>query len=300
MNEIDLLKGFRDDMPEPSTDALVRARAAIAAAQAESAPRRKRARGASRAGWFRPMYAATLAAVAAVSAVAGALLSQTSVPGSGRVQTPAAAATTAVRALVADAMRSDAGNVVLTQSRIALNDGTVYTGVTWDYPWIGTPGNSVRQAGMKWESGVPTSAWSLSFKVPPASKLKVGSNSECQLTPRGISIDYTYRTWQAVPPPCVTLPPGLDLLVPSLRIVGYPFVDDQKTIELRSVSKDETFTLWLNSVSYLPLQSQTTLTGSWTEREQYTYLSATSVNLDKLKVKAPSSFTQIQVQHAAS
>ena len=35
MNELDLLERFRDDVPEPSTDAWLRARAAIAAAQDE-------------------------------------------------------------------------------------------------------------------------------------------------------------------------------------------------------------------------------------------------------------------------
>jgi hypothetical protein len=36
MNELDVLKRFRDDVPEPSTDAWLRARAAIDAARAET------------------------------------------------------------------------------------------------------------------------------------------------------------------------------------------------------------------------------------------------------------------------
>ena len=36
MNELDVLKRFRDDVPEPSTDAWLRARAAIEAARAET------------------------------------------------------------------------------------------------------------------------------------------------------------------------------------------------------------------------------------------------------------------------
>jgi hypothetical protein len=300
MNEIDLLKGFRDDMPEPSTDAWLRARAAITAARTESAPTRKRASSTVKMRWFRPMYAATLAIVAIISATTGALLSRTPAPSGAGALTPSVSATGAVRALVADAIESDADNVVETLFKVTLASGTVDTGARWDYPWVGPPGSTVRQGGIEWQSGVPVSGWSLSFVVPPTNRLRVGNDNACQLTPRGITIDYAYRTWQSAPPPCVTLPPGLDLLVPTLQIVGFPIVQNQKTIELRAVSSAETFTLWINYVSYLPLQSQTTKKGAWTEQEQYTYQPLSPAIEAKLSLTQPAGFSQTQVQRAAS
>jgi hypothetical protein len=287
MNEIDLLKAFRDDMPEPTTDAWVRARAAIAAAGAESGGT---GTGRTRIRWLRPLYVVTLALVAAVAAASGALLSQ-------RPSSADAGALDAVRAMVADAIRGGADNIVLTQSRTVLSNGTVYTGVSWDYPWTGEPGSTVSQTGLELEGGSPIRGWALWFTVPQSSRLSAGS--DCQLTPHGTTVDYTYHTWQAAPPPCVMLPPGLDMFVPTLRIIGYPVLDNQKTVEFQSVSKTQTFTFWISTVNDLPLQSQTTQK-DWTNREQYTYLMPTPANKAKLKLTVPAGYAQTLVQGAAS
>jgi hypothetical protein len=287
MDEIDLLKGFRDDMPEPTTDAWLRARAAIAAARAETNPKTK---ATISVRWFRPLYAVTLAAVAVISAVAGAFLAQTRTTTQLAAPAPTTSATVTMFTKVASAIQNDANYVVYTQATTVLSTGAVYTGAWLDDPWTGAPGTVVRQAGTQWVGGTE-SGWALSFVVPPTSRLRVGSDNECQLTPYGISIDYTNHTWQDTPPPCVTLPPGLDLDARAMRIVGYPVVSNQKTIEFRAVSEDETFTLWIDNTTYLPLQSQT-VKKDWTEQEQYTYDPPTAANQAKLTMSAPRGFTQ--------
>jgi hypothetical protein len=287
MDEIDLLKGFRDDMPEPTTDAWLRARAAIAAAGAESSPSRKTT---INVRWFRPLYALTLAVVAVVSAVAGAFLVQ---PRTATQLAGPASATPASLTLftkVAAAIQNDANYVVYTQATTVLSTGAVYTGAWLDDPWTGAPGTIVHQAGTEWIGGTE-SGWALTFAIPPTNRLRVGSDNECQLTPYGISIDYTNHTWQDTPPPCVTLPPGLDLDASALRIVGYPVVGNQKTIEFRTVSADDTFTLWISNTTYLPLQSETAKK-DWTEQEQYTYDPPTPANQAKLTMNPPHGFTQ--------
>jgi hypothetical protein len=297
MNEIDLLKGFRDDMPEPTTDAWLRARAAIAAARAESTTQGKLKLSVS---WFRPLYAVTVAIVAIVSAAAGALLTQTPAPAIRQALAPVVSPSPALRAKVAAAIQNDANYIVYTQSTTTVQStGAVYSGVWWDYPWTGHPGSTVRQTGTEFISGSEVSSWSLQFIVPQASRLSVGSDNECQLTPNGITIDYVNHTWQAAPPPCVTLPPGLEVLDYALRMVGKPVVDGQQTTEFEASSNDKTFTVWISNVTYLPLQSQTVRKG-WTEQEQYTYVVPTAANRARLALTVPHGFTQTLEPGAAS
>jgi hypothetical protein len=290
MNEIDLLKGFRDDMPEPTTDAWLRARAAIAAAGCSSG----KDAATTRTRWFRPLYALSLALVAAVAAVAGMLVSQRPSPAD-------AGALSAVRTMVANAIHNNANRIVQTKSEITLSNGTVYTKDWWDYPWSAQPGSTALQAGMEWQSGNPITRWSVSFIVPPDDELS--AFNDCQLTPQGETIDYTNHTYQQSPPPCITVPmPGMDMFVSTARIIGYPVVDNQKTIEFQSVSKAQTFTFWISTVDDLPLQSQTT-EKDWSEREQYSYLPATPVNKAIFAFNRPAGYTQtVQtlMQHAAS
>jgi|GEM_PF-6477846 len=301
MDEIDLLKGFRDDMPEPTTDAWLRARAAIAAASAESGRSRGPHRGVKlRAPWFRPVYALTLTAVAVVSAIAGALLTQVPASTGPAAGKPAAGATSGLFTKVAAAIHGDANYIVYTQSTTTLVTGLVNTWFVWDVPWTGLPGTQVEQVGKERENGSLVTAWSLNFKVPQTDQLKVGSGNECRLAPIGVTVDYYNHTWQAAPPPCVTLPPGLDMLSPGLRIIAYPVVDGQKTIELQQVSEGETFKLWISQSRHLPLASQTIKYGQWTEQEQYTFLEPVAANLDQLKLDVPRTFTQTPAQRAAS
>lgn len=297
MNEIDLLKGFRDDMPEPTTDAWLRARAAIAAARNESGP--KHTRATIRAHWFRPMYVATLAAVAIVSAVAGAFLTRAPTTTSPAAVAPAATPSPTLFAKVAAAFRTYAGYIVYTQSSTTLPSGQVYNSDWWDYPWTAPAGNVVRQAGTQY-TGSSSVTWSLSFVVPETDRLSVGNNSDCKLDPHGFTIEYATHTWQSAAPPCVTLPPGLDMLVPALQVIGHPLLDGQKTTELREITKSETFTLWISDYNYLPLQSQTKKK-SGIEQETYSFDPPTVVNQARanLTEQPPAGFSQT-LRHAAS
>jgi hypothetical protein len=297
MNEIDLLKGFRDDMPEPTTDAWLRARAAIAAVRNESGP--KRTRATIKAHWFRPMYVATLAAVAIVSAVAGAFLTRAPTTTNPAAQAPAVTPSPTLFAKVAAAFRTYAGYIVYTQSSTALPSGAVYTSDWWDYPWTAPAGNLVRQAGTQY-TGSSSVTWSLSFVVPQTSRLNVGNDGDCQLDPHGFTIEYATRTWQSAAPPCVTLPPGLDMLVPTLQVIGHPVVDGQKTTEMRQVTRNETFTSWISDDNYLPLQSQTKKKNG-TEQETYTFYPPTAANQARVNLteQPPAGFNQT-LRHAAS
>jgi hypothetical protein len=304
MNEIDLLQGFRDDMPEPTTDAWLRARAAIAAASKECGT--KRTRATIKAQWIRrPLYVATLAAVAVISAVAGAFLTRaptaTNPAALPPAATPAPAPSPSPRLLarVTAAFHTFAGYIVYTQSTTALPSGQVLNSDWWDFPWTAPPGNLVRQAGTQYV-GNSSVAWSLSFVVPQTDLLSVGSNSDCKLNPRGFTIEYATHTWQSAAPPCVTLPPGLDMLVPRLQVIGHPLLDGQKTTELRDVTKNETFTLWISDYNYLPLQSQTKKK-SEVEQETYSFDPPTVVNQARANLieQPPAGFNQT-LRHAAS
>jgi hypothetical protein len=297
MDEIDLLKGFRDDMPDPSTDAWLRARAAIAAARAESGKTRRRRLAFP---WFRPLYAFTLAVVAIISAVAGAFLAKVPVGAGQLALTPVPLTAQTLRAKVENAIQSDADYLVYTQATTVVSNGEVYSNALWDYPWTGVPGSTVQQVGTESIGSSQVSAWYLSFVVPPPDRVRAGSNNECQLTPLGFTVDYTSRSYQAAAPPCVTLPPGVDMLVRALRIIGHPVVDNQKTTELQQVTKSGTFKLWISDVNWLPLQSQTVRNNEWTEEEQYTFLAPNTVNKAKLNLDVPRNFRLVPAQGDAS
>jgi hypothetical protein len=290
MDEIDLLKGFRDDMPEPTTDAWVRARAAISAAGGEAKAKAK-AKGTTRARFFRPLYAATLAAVAAVAAITGALLSESPTPAS------TGGTMDVVRAMVAAAISNEAGSIVVTQSETVLANGTTSTGEWWDDPWTAQPGDTVQQVGRDFEGGNLTRSWYLSFVVPQSDRISPGD--DYQLGQHGTTVDYTDHTWSAAPPPSVTLPPGLDMLASSMRLIGNPTVGSQKTIELQSISPTVTFTLWINATDSLPLQSETIGKG-YTEQEQYQFQPPTASNLKRFSPSVPTGFTESRAQGVAS
>jgi hypothetical protein len=289
MDDIDLLKAFRDDMPEPTTDAWLRARAAIAAARAESDPPRKDKK------WFRPRYALTLGIVAAASAVAGALFSQAPPPAQNTVTStpPPVSAPSPLGAKVLDAIDSNT-DIVEIQSTTQTLDGEIDTRYSWDYPWTGQPGTTVQELSVDQVNGVETSKWSLSYTVPPRDQLSAGNDNQCDLpAPSGKTVNYMDDTWEKAPPPCTTLPPGLELQVPTLHVIGHPVLNHIKTTELASATSDGgMFIVWVGE-HFLPLQSQTTENG-WTETEQYSYLVPTARNLEFLQLAVPTGFNEVR------
>lgn len=85
-----------------------------------------------------------------------------------------------------------------------------------------------------------------------------------------------------------------------LREVGHQTVNGQPAIEFRSVTHGIlTLALWVNASTYLPLRAVTTgPTGdpnpgkTWTEVDQYTFLSPTPANLAHLRITIPPGFSK--------
>ena len=86
-----------------------------------------------------------------------------------------------------------------------------------------------------------------------------------------------------------------------LDVVGYPTLDGQPTIELKTHTLGATtLDLWVNASTYLPVQSVTTSpTGdpnpgkTSTTIDRYSFLNPTQANLAKLQVTAPPDFREI-------
>jgi hypothetical protein len=86
-----------------------------------------------------------------------------------------------------------------------------------------------------------------------------------------------------------------------VHVVGYPNLNGEQTVELNSNTPGvTTLDLWVSARTYLPLQSVTTgPTGdpnpgkTWTEVDQYSFLSPTQANLANLQVTVPPGFREI-------
>jgi hypothetical protein len=85
-----------------------------------------------------------------------------------------------------------------------------------------------------------------------------------------------------------------------LHVVGYPTVDDQPTVELKSGTQGATaLDLWVNDSTYLPVQSVATgpvgdpdAGKTWTTVNRYSFLSPTQPNLANLQVTIPLGFRE--------
>ncbi|WP_300614368.1 hypothetical protein [Trebonia sp.] len=153
-----------------------------------------------------------------------------------------------------------------------------------------------------------------------ATTAKVPAVTAPAVTATGVTIDFSSETWQPTVTSCFPLAPGLDapagLPSPSgggpvsdirtmisdglLRVVGHQTLNGQQTIEFQSTTGGIlTLRLWVNASTYLPVRSVTTgPTGdpnpgrTWTETEQYAFLSPTQANLARLRVSVPPGFTE--------
>jgi hypothetical protein len=245
MNELQLLERFRDDVAEPSTYAWLRARAAIDAAAREEErghlePRRRRPIPSRR----RAIAALSAVAAVAVGIAVSLTLMQSAPKGATSASGPTGSAharltAATVRARVVYALSAPANTVLFTQSTMTTPGETAITSKSWDYPWSGRPGATVRQAGSSSVDGVVQNTWSLSFAVPsqgatstspgevttpwpsgvplPAgakvSHVPVSSLIEgeaCGVAAQRLDVDYVDRTWQASVQSCVEVAPGLD------------------------------------------------------------------------------------------
>jgi hypothetical protein len=334
MNELDLIKRFRADVPEPSTDAWLRARAAIAAARAETfespaqvAPVR---RGSPR---HRRRLAVLALGITVVIATVGVTLALTKHgPNAPVARSDSSSRTTvrsragAIRARVVDALGGETGTILYTQSSMQVAGQPTSNGESWDYPWNGLPGQIVRQAGSGSVGGAVQNKWSLTFTVPSGGATSNSApttppGATCNVSGQRIDVDFTDQTWQTSEQSCVALTPGLDApaafvdpmthqLISNIKtlvadglvhVVGYPNLNGEQTVELNSNTPGvTTLDLWVSARTYLPLQSVTTgPTGdpnpgkTWTEVDQYSFLSPTQANLANLQVTVPPGFREI-------
>ena len=332
MNELDVLKRFRENVPEPSTDAWLRARAAIEAARAEryqppahpTVPHRRYPRRQRRVAVVGLGIAVAVATVGVTLALATQGPSApVGHPDSGgrAIARPDAAA---IRAHLVDVLSGKQDTIFHTQSSTKIPGQPTSTAEEWDYPWNGQPGQTVRQAGSGSVGGTLQNKWSLAFTVPvggpPTNINAPGPGAACNVSGQRIDVDITNQTWQPSEQSCVALSPGLDTVAfvdtrtgqlisnittlvadRLLQVVGYPTVDGQPTIELRSDMHGAlAFNLWVNAGTYLPVQSVTTEpTGdpnpgkTSTTVDQYSFLSPTPANLAYLHVAVPTGFRKI-------
>lgn len=332
MNELDVLKRFREDVPDPSTDAWLRARAAIEAVRETSEqPTQVESphRGGSRSR-RRLAVVSIVVAVAAATIGIALVLTEPSARGPGApssrnqasVRPPAA-----VVHRVVDALSVNTHTILYTQS-FSVTPGLPDTeNEEWDYPWNGPPGQVVREAGSASVGGIVQRKWGLTFTVPDGGTGNSGTSTAplgdaCGVTGKRIDVNFTNRTSITSPQSCVNLSPGLNTGVAFddpktgqpvsniktvvadgfLHVVGYPTVDGQPTVELKSATLGvrviSTLALWVNANTYLPLQSVDTSegtgpdNGTTTTVNHYSFMSPTQENLANLSVTAPPGFTE--------
>jgi hypothetical protein len=331
MNELDVLKRFREDVPEPSTDAWLRARAAIEAVRTETseppaqlAPLR---RGSPR--YRRRLAVLGLGIAVAVATVGVSLALAKQGPGAPAARTDSGDRNavrpdaSAIRARLVDALSGEKDTIFYAQSSAEVPGQPPSNSEEWDYPWNGQPGQIVRQAGSDSLGRTVQGKWSLTFTDPAGGATSNSAETTgvaCDVAGKRIDVDFTNQTWQSSEQSCVALTPGLDtagFLDPTthqlisnittlvadglLQVVGYPTVDGQPTVELKSDTQGAaTLDLWVNATTYLPLQSMYTgPTGEpnsgkrFRTVDQYSFLSPTQANLVNLQVTVPPGFTEI-------
>ncbi len=121
---------------------------------------------------------------------------------------------------------------------------------------------------------------------------------------RAVIIDYGHRQWWARSTGGVTCRPltprriEAALATGGYRLAGHATIQGQQCLELVSTTTSsgphpvsKPTTLWVNAMTYLPVQS--TSTGHVGERTLFTWLPATAANTAALKVAVPAGFQQV-------
>ena len=326
MNELDVLKRFREDVPGPSTDAWLRARAAIEAVRAETpeppaqqaplrrgSPRSRRRLAVLGVGIA---VAATTVGVTLALAKHGPRAPVARSDSGGRITVRPEAAV--IRARVVDALSGEKNTIFHTQLSLEVPGQPTRNAEEWDYPWNGQPGQIVHQAGSASLGGALLSKWSLTFTVPATSNSTAATGLACDVAGQRIAVDFSNQTWQSSRPSCVALTPGAEtseFLDPKthqltsnistivadelLRVVGYPTVDGQPTVELKADAPGApTLDLWVNASTYLPVQLVSTgpvgdpNSVDSTTVDHFSFLGPTQSNLANLQVTVPPGFKE--------
>ena len=303
-DELEVLRLFRDETPGPSTDAWVRARSAIAAAQAEENPAvRRRVRGPRRR---RLVPVASLVATAAVVAALLALL----LPGSPLPRGTAQVDTAAYVTHVEHALTAADQDNLISYARTQYPGGTYFTPAdSSDSVAIrsGAPGEFHVGAMVRWayhDVSVFT-AYGMSGRPVFGQRAQTSAHAPGTLT----AVDYATGTWwrlrlQAMDPAQGTTRCGPEVQLGASGWVGYIrtelacgelSADGHQQVDgvdaIRFTSKQGQLTLWVNPATYLPVRVR--FDHGQVAQTDFRWLSPTVSRLDQLNLTIPAHFRQV-------
>ncbi len=284
-DEVDLLRLFRDDTPGPSTDAWLRAQAAIAAARAEEVPRRRPWR--RRVRGRRRLFPIAAGLAAATLAIVLPLLLPAGSP-QGQIQT------TAFVTHVEKVLASQDNLIEYASTDYPVHDTTVlreYRGIAM------------------------ISIYDSAGRLVEDQSVSPPRNGES----RGFAVNYTNRTWSSMtlywvgrqgPTPLGCTAPAKDPLsiigsggwsgviraalnCGAYRVDGYQEADGIRAIRLAGTYTGTRTTLWIDPATYLPVRAVFTDRGQQV-RADFRWLSPTSASLAQLHVAIPAAFTEVK------
>jgi hypothetical protein len=312
IDEIELLRLFRDEMPGPSTDAWARARSAIAAARSEEEPPSPR-RHPGRRHPGRPRLF-SIAGVGVAAAAVGGLLAilfpispVTSPPGAASAQQHQETAYLVSR--VGSALSASAQRNVVRYDRTVLQSGVMLTPVPAGLRLQARPGASSGQgvtSVVSWSSQGTDRV-----SVVAASGQQILDQRQTLAAGGGVmtvTVAYSDATWwrAATGPPPVPLRCGGPTVVidhggwPTLirhelscgRYIaaGRQRVDGVNAIKI--IGSKGIAVLWVDPATYLPVRALLAI-GDQRPQTDFRWLSTTPTSLAQLRVPVPAGFRQV-------
>ncbi|MGH3158772.1 MAG: hypothetical protein ACRDNF_19670 [Streptosporangiaceae bacterium] len=304
-DEMDLLRLFRDETPQPSTDAWARARAAVTAAKAEETRQHRRAPG-PRRRWLLPAASLT-AAAAAVSTVLAVLL-----PGSPAARTSANATLDAYVTHVEHAL--GAGNLIGYARTeyphgvtLSLGPAEIHLGPTHGRS-AASPSERVGSV-VRWsyQGTSKISAYSPAGQLVFATRVAIPAKGPGSAT----AVLYRESTWwhaqlsasmdaSHAPPACSHA--GVQLggggwpayIRGELHCGGFTLDGRQRVdgVDAMKMTGDHgTLTLWVNLTTYLPVR--VILAGPGQGQTDFRWLTPTATGLAQLNLQIPAHFRQV-------
>lgn len=316
IDEIEVLRVFRDEMPGPSTDAWARARSAVAAAKLEEEPaRRRRRRGPARRR--RGPARLRLVSVAAVAAVVGGLLAVV-LPGSPTSRAPGVHSAQRAReaayvvSRVTHALSGPAQHSVVGYARTELPPGSIVEPAANNVhitlrPGASSPPRFGSVVSWSYHGTSRTSAFTATGQRVLNEKITTDAG-------RGrVTVAVIYRHgiwWRAAtgPPPAPTGPPrcaGREVTIgpggwPALirdelgcgRYMAYGRERVDGVDAIKIIGPKGLAVLWVDPATYLPVRA---LLGFAQDRPQtdFRWLSPAPTALARLRMPVPAGFRQV-------
>jgi hypothetical protein len=304
-DEIEVLRTFRDEMPGPSTDAWIRARAAIAVARAEEGPRRpRRGPGPRRRLWI----AGGVGVAAAVAGLVAVLIP--GAPGAGlsgqQIKETAYVVTHVERAL-----GSTGQDNVIGYTRTQFPAGSILepeafgqhsqSGLSSSSPW--SVGWSVRWS---YRDTMKTSAFS------PTGQRVFDELTTVDGKPTAFAVIYGDKTWwrgtlrpaqaprQPAPSGCgpavIIGPGGWSAFIRSELTCGEYLIDGRQWLDgidaIKMTGNKGLDAMWVNPATYLPLRVIFTF-GRERIQTEFRWLRPTPASLAQLGLTVPAGFRQV-------